>query len=91
MLGNGGRGHDADAEASGEALDVLTFFEVATLDWVLNNFSYMTANEISELSHEEMAFRFTRQGEFIPYEFAKYLRKLPDPVPPGSLVEHNGH
>jgi len=84
-------GHDELSAESGEALDVLTFFEIATLDWVLNNFSYMTAHEISEFSHDEKAFRFTRQGEFIPYEFAKYLRKLPDPVPPGSLVPHNGH
>ena len=83
-------GHDALLAESGEALEVLTLFEIATLDWVLKNFGSMTAHEISEFSHEEKAFRFTRQGEFIPYEFAKYLKERPDPVPPCSHG-HNGH
>lgn len=84
-------GHDELLAESGQALDVLTLFEIATLEWVLENFSSMTAHEITEYSHDEKAFRFTRQGEFIPYEFAKYLRELPEPVPPCSRVEHNGH
>ena len=84
-------GHDSLFAEGGEALEVLTLFEIATLDWVMNNFRSMTAHELTEYSHDEKAFRFTRQGEFIPYEFAKYLRMLPEPVPPCSKVEHHGH
>ena len=84
-------GHDELLADGGEALDVLTIFEVATVDWVLNSLGSMTAHEISEFSHEEKAFRFTRQGEFIPYEFAQYLKSLPKPIPPCSRSRHNGH
>ncbi|HKP68844.1 MAG TPA: Panacea domain-containing protein [Pyrinomonadaceae bacterium] len=84
-------GHDEILADGSEALDVLTFLEIASLDWVLNNFGSLTAHEISEHSHDERAFRFTRQGEFIPYEFAKYLQRLPEPTPPCSRTGHNGH
>ena len=84
-------GHDELLAEGGDALEVLTIFEVATLDWVLNNLGSMNAHEISEFSHCEKAFRFTRQGEFIAYEFAKYMQQLPDSIPPISRVGHNGH
>jgi uncharacterized phage-associated protein len=83
-------GHDK-LLADNDSLHELSFFEVATINWVLDNLDSMTAAKISELSHQERAFRFTRQGEFIPYEFAKYLKKLPEPIPPGSIPPINGH
>lgn len=52
--------------------------EIATIDWVLENLGSMSAVEISEFSHREKAYRFTRQGENIAYEYAKFFQKLPD-------------
>ena len=51
--------------------------ERTTLDWVLKNFGNLSANEISELSHNEKAYRFTRPGEEIAYEYAKFFERLP--------------
>jgi uncharacterized phage-associated protein len=55
----------------------ITENERTTLDWVLKNFGNLSANEISELSHNEKAYRFTRPGEEIAYEYAKFFEKLP--------------
>jgi len=85
------RGHDEFLANVSEALDVLSMFEVATIQWVLDNFDSMNAHGISEFSHGEKAFRFTRLGECIPYEFAKHFEKLPDPVPPDIDVPISGH
>ena len=58
---------------------VLTNRERETIDWVLDNFGRMSANEISEYSHREKAYRFTKAGELIAYEYAKFFQKLPQP------------
>lgn len=57
--------------------DKLTREERETLDWVLENFGNMSAGAISEMSHRELAYRFTRSGEDIAYEYAKFFEKLP--------------
>jgi hypothetical protein len=54
---------------------VLSNRERETIDWVLENFGRMSANEISEFSHREKAYRFTKAGEFIAYEYAKFFPK----------------
>jgi hypothetical protein len=59
----------------GKGLDAA---EKASIDWVLENIGWMSASEISTFSHEEKAYRFTRQGENIAYEYVKFFRKLPE-------------
>jgi hypothetical protein len=39
----------------------------------------MSAGKISEYSHREKAYRFTKPGECIAYEYAKFFQKLPTP------------
>jgi len=64
---------------SGEKADAtnLTHYESRTLDWVLDNYGKLSTTEISELSHREKAYRFTRPGEEIAYEYAKFFETLP--------------
>jgi hypothetical protein len=58
-------------------IESLPLIELVTMNWVLVNFGSMTAHEISEYSHRECAYRFTRQDDFIAYEYARLLQKLP--------------
>ena len=51
--------------------------EIRVLDWVLDNYGHMSASELSELSHKEKAYKFTRPLEPIAYEYAKFFNKLP--------------
>jgi uncharacterized phage-associated protein len=48
------------------------------LDWVLATYGEMGAGELSELSHRERAYKDTRPLEPIAYEYAKFLRRLPE-------------
>jgi len=59
------------------AADQLSFFELVTMHWVNANFGSMTTFEIMEYSRREVAHRFTRQGDFIAYEYARLLQGLP--------------
>ncbi|MEO8650124.1 MAG: Panacea domain-containing protein [Acidobacteriota bacterium] len=45
--------------------------------WVIEKFGRMSSSEISEYSHREKAYRFTRMGDQIAYEYAKYFSLLP--------------
>jgi uncharacterized phage-associated protein len=40
------------------------------LDWVLETYGDLSTAEISDLSHEEMAYKNTRTGELIAYRYA---------------------
>lgn len=51
--------------------------EKTVLDWVADTYGGMSASEISELSHEEKAYKFTRPNEPIAYSYGKFLNKLP--------------
>lgn len=56
---------------------LLTGPEQISVDWVLTTYGTMSAGEISEVSHREKAYRDTRMGEEIAYEYAKFFVKLP--------------
>lgn len=56
---------------------LLTGPERAAVDWVLTTYGTMSAGEISEVSHKEKAYRDTRMGEEIAFEYAKFFVKLP--------------
>lgn len=56
---------------------ILTSEEMATLDWVIDSYGPLSTNAISELSHREKAYRFTKQGECIAYAYAKFFERLP--------------
>jgi hypothetical protein len=58
-------------------IESLPLIELVSMNWVLVNLGSMTAEEISEYSHRESAYRFTRQDDFIAYEYAQLLQKLP--------------
>lgn len=58
--------------------EILTVLETVSLYWVLANFGSMTASELNQISTREIAHRFTRQDDYIAYEYAKLLRKLPE-------------
>jgi hypothetical protein len=56
--------------------------ERKTLDWVLETYGKMSSSEISDLSHNELAYKFTRPNQPIAYEYAKFFRYRP----PGNLL-----
>ncbi len=64
---------------SGEnsAPDFLSPEEKRSLDWVLETFGGMSATQLTEISHREKAYKNTRTGEEIAYEYAKFMAKLP--------------
>ena len=74
-----GQGYEVVKAKDEPISSVLTNRERETIDWVLENFGQMSANQISEFSHREKAYRFTKAGEYIAYEYAKFLQKLPEP------------
>ena len=72
-----GPNHEVIMAGQEPVVDKLTNEEIETLDWVLANYGHLSANQISEQSHREKAYRFTRTGEEIAYEYAKLFEKLP--------------
>jgi uncharacterized phage-associated protein len=73
------RRNTADLVRSGDtaANDILTEQERSTLDWVLGAYGNMSTGQLTDLSHREKAYKFTRTGEEIAYDYAKFFRKLP--------------
>ncbi|MGI8812420.1 MAG: Panacea domain-containing protein [Pyrinomonadaceae bacterium] len=63
--------------ASADRNDALSREETAVIDWVLENYGKLSASEISDLSHGEKAYRFTRPGEQIAYRYAAFFETLP--------------
>lgn len=61
----------------GQVGDPLTDVERSTMDWVLERYGDCSATQLTEISHREMAYKNTRSGEEIAYEYAKFLAKLP--------------
>jgi len=74
--------HTLESVAPGD--DVLSAQEKKVLDWVSDTYGKMSASEISEFSHLEMAYKFTEPNEPIAYEYGKFFKKLP----PRSLVDN---
>ena len=65
-------------EAAGEApAEVLTDAEEKVLDWVAETYGHMSASQISELSHREMAYKYTQPNEPIAYAYGKFFKHLP--------------
>lgn len=56
----------------------LTSEERATLDWVLTKYGSMSASQLTEISHREKAYKNTKTGEEIAYEYAKFFENLPE-------------
>jgi uncharacterized phage-associated protein len=59
------------------ARSILTDDEKRVLDWVVGKLGDLTAGEISDISHEETAFKNTPKGAPISYTFAETLKILP--------------
>ena len=51
--------------------------EIELIDWVLDTYGHMTPGQITDFSHLEKAYKFTRPQEPIAYEYAKFFTKLP--------------
>jgi hypothetical protein len=64
---------------SDSIIDNLTIMEITTLHWVLSTFDSLSCHEINEHSHRESSHRFTRRGDYIPYEYARLVKNLPQP------------
>jgi len=47
------------------------------LDWVAETYGKMSASEISDFSHREMAYKNTQPNEPIAYAYAQFLKHLP--------------
>lgn len=60
-----------------EVTHALSDDEKRVIDWVVDTFGSMTASTISDYSHNEKAYKFTRPNEPIAYAYAKFLQKLP--------------
>lgn len=54
--------------------NILSSEEKAVLNRVIKKFIYYNASSIAEYMHEETAYKQTRAGELISYEFAKEIR-----------------
>jgi uncharacterized phage-associated protein len=61
-----------------ESVAVLDQSEIDLLDWVLDTYGDMSPTQISDVSHAEKAYRFTRPQEPIAYEYAKFFERLPE-------------
>ena len=59
------------------AVDFLSPEELKTLEWVIKTYGNMSASQLTEVSHREKAYRNTRTGEEIAYEYGKFFEKLP--------------
>lgn len=59
------------------AHSILTEGEKRVLDWVVGELGDLTAGEISDISHEETAYKNTPPGAPISYTFAETLKILP--------------
>lgn len=55
----------------------LTVDDRSVLDWVTETYGHLTTAEITDLSHEEMAYKNTRRSEPIAYRYAEFLKTLP--------------
>ncbi len=62
--------------AAGRFPDVLTDSERKTLEAVASAFGKLSAEEISEISHAERAWKDTRTGEEIAYPYSKFMPEL---------------
>jgi uncharacterized phage-associated protein len=51
--------------------------EKKMLDWVADTYGEMSATDISNLSHREMAYKYTEPNEPIAYAYGKFLKHLP--------------
>jgi putative zinc finger/helix-turn-helix YgiT family protein len=56
-----------------EDLSTFTKEELGTMKYVVRKLGKLNAQQISERSHEEAAYKGTRQSETIPYSFAEQL------------------
>jgi uncharacterized phage-associated protein len=57
--------------------NLLSDDEKRVLDWVADTYGHMSASEISELSHREMAYKYTQPNEPIAYAYGKFFKHLP--------------
>ena len=64
---------ESQAEIAGD----LSREERKTLDWVLETYGDLSSGEISNLSHNELAYKFTKPNEPIAYEYAKFFKYRP--------------
>src|SRR5947208_2538016 len=60
-----------------ESTKILTGEEIRVLDWVADTYGAMSASAISDLSHREMAYKYTEPNEPIAYAYARFLKNLP--------------
>lgn len=63
--------------AAAESKTELGSAEIRSINWVLDTYGKLSSSEISDLSHSEKAYRFTRPGEQIAYEYASFFETLP--------------
>ena len=73
------RQNSAELVRTGDApaTDFLSQNELQSMDWVLESYGNMSASQLTEVSHRERAYKDTKSGEEIAYEYAKFLTKLP--------------
>jgi len=71
-------------------IEQLSMLEIATLTWVVKNFGKMSETDIREFLYRECAYRFTRRGDYIAYEYAHLFQKLPPPVPKDETEKGHG-
>lgn len=64
-------------ENFGDAEKELEDADRRVLDWVTETYGHLTTAEITDLSHEEMAYKNTRRSEPIAYRYAEFLKTLP--------------
>ena len=54
-------------------ISILKDYEIKVINRVINKLNTMNCTQISELSHEEAAWKFTSKGKLITYDYADDL------------------
>jgi len=63
--------------ATNAETEVLSETERKVLDWVSDTYGKMNASEVSEFSHNELAYKNTDPNEPIAYAYSKFFKYLP--------------
>lgn len=58
-------------------VDTLSDDDRKVLDWVADTYGAMSAGQVSEYSHREMAYKYTDANEPIAYAYAQFFKQLP--------------
>ena len=76
----------APGKNAANSAEELSSADRQVLDWVVETYGGVSTSELTEASHNELAYANTRPGERIAYRYAAFFKKLP----PKDLLDRIG-